>query len=82
MIDCQNLFYTFIDLANQNKLQQDHPCVLHLIRKLFLRKPASWNNSYYLREPEFINPSKGPSQAVLRLLRNQVNPTLESDISK
>ncbi|XP_046644654.1 uncharacterized protein LOC124330256 [Daphnia pulicaria] len=59
------------DYANKNKLQQDHPCVIHLIQTSYLRKPTPLNLSYNLSKPEFTNPSDGQSQAILRLLRNQ-----------
>jgi hypothetical protein len=63
----------YLDFANKNQLQQDHPCVVYLIRRNYLQKPTSLNVPYNLSKPKIINPSDGQSQAILRLLRNQVN---------
>ena len=63
------------DYANDHKLQQDHPCVIEIIRQHYLHKPASIQEPYNLKRPaKFHNPSDGPSQAILQLLRNQVLP--------
>ncbi len=63
---------TFLEYANERKLQQDHPCVINLIRNDFLRLPAYQNASYNLDRPTKVDPSSGQSLAILRLLRNQV----------
>lgn len=54
------------------RLPQDHPCVIHLIQQAYLRKPANRSLPYNLNKPSQIDPSAGQSQAILRLLRNQV----------
>nr|CAH0102185.1 unnamed protein product [Daphnia galeata] len=61
------------EYANANQLQQDHPCVIRLIRNNYLRKPAPRDLPYQLDKPTLIDPSDGQSQAILRLLRNQTN---------
>jgi hypothetical protein len=63
----------YLDYVNHYKLQQDHPCVIHLIQTSYLRKPTPLSLAYNLSKPEFTNPSDGQSQAILRLLNNQVN---------
>ncbi|KAK4006761.1 hypothetical protein OUZ56_011919 [Daphnia magna] len=48
--------------ANAEKLQQDHPCVIHLIRKNYLRQPASRYQPYHLNDKELADPSDGQSK--------------------
>jgi hypothetical protein len=63
-----------IEYANRNKLQQDHPCVVKLIRQHYLQKPALRDLNYNLNNPDpMFDPSDGQSKAILRILRNQVN---------
>lgn len=61
------------EYANTFELEQDHPCVIDLIRKKFLRPPARRNLPYQMSQPSLLDPSDGQSQAILRLLRNQTN---------
>ena len=61
-----------IEFANLNRLQQDHPCVIQLIRRHFLHPPAPKDVPLNLKFPNFTNPSAGQSQTILRYLRNQV----------
>jgi hypothetical protein len=63
----------FSEYANKNQLQQDHPCVIRLIKEKYLRQPASKSLPYRLGDPQPLNPSDGPAQGILRILRNQVN---------
>ncbi|KAK4006894.1 hypothetical protein OUZ56_012048 [Daphnia magna] len=67
-------------LANLKRLQQDHPCVIHLIQTNFLRQPASINQPYQLNQQNVTDPSDGPSTAILRILRNQGQSALTPQI--
>ncbi len=67
------MFNFWEEHANVEKLQQDHPCVLHLIKKLYLRQPTPRNQSYLLNNGALADPSDGQSKGILRILRNQVN---------
>nr|CAH0107082.1 unnamed protein product [Daphnia galeata] len=62
-----------IEYANANKLQQDHPCVIRLIRRNYLLQPAPISNPYRMDHPEVIDPSDGQSQAILKILQNKTN---------
>ena len=62
-----------LEYANTNQLQQDHPCVIRLIRESYLRQPAPKNVPYNMNHSETIDPSDGQSKEILRLLHNQVN---------
>ncbi len=62
----------FIEYVNTQKLQQDHPCILQLIKDNYLREPVPRNYSYYLNNPKILDPSDGQSMGILRILRNQV----------
>ncbi|KZS20615.1 Uncharacterized protein APZ42_012646, partial [Daphnia magna] len=59
--------------ANAHKLQQDHPCVIRLIRDHYLHHPAPRSLPYHLDYPEILDPSDGQSKGVLQLLQNQTN---------
>ncbi|XP_046450490.1 protein Star-like [Daphnia pulex] len=61
------------EYANKNQLQQDHPCVIRLIKEKYLRQPAPKTLPYRLGDPQPLNPSDGPAQGILRILRNQTN---------
>ena len=63
------------DYANHNRLQQDHPCVIDLIRRHYLHEPAAPHISLNLKFPNHTNPSQGQSQAILKLLGNMVRNT-------
>jgi hypothetical protein len=60
------------EYANSNQLQQDHPCVLNLIRNDYLRLPAPNNLPYRMDHPEVMDPSDGQSEAILKILQNKV----------
>ncbi|XP_032788643.2 uncharacterized protein LOC116925994 isoform X2 [Daphnia magna] len=62
-----------VEYANKNKLQQDHPCVIRLIRRDYLRKPSPQHVPYRLDVPESADPSDGQAQAILRILQNKTN---------
>ena len=61
-----------LEYVNANKLQQDHPCVLEVIRRLFLNKPSPPDAPLRLDHMEQLNPSAGQVTAVQRILRNLV----------
>ena len=61
-----------LQYANDNRLQQNHPCVIELIRRHFLQPPAPKDSLLNLKFPNHTNPSAGQSQAILQYLRNQV----------
>jgi hypothetical protein len=71
----------FSEYANKNQLQQDHPCVIRLIKQKYLRQPSSKSLPYRLGDPQPLNPSDGPAQGILRILRNQVNLPLLVNLS-
>ena len=66
-----HLFY--LEYVNAKKLQQDHPCVLHIIRSAYMHNPVSKTVPYKLSKPNVKDPSVGQSRAILRLLHNQVS---------
>ncbi|XP_046638633.1 protein Star-like [Daphnia pulicaria] len=55
------------------QLEQDHPCVIRLIRRNYLLQPAPKNLPYRLDHPESLDPSDGQSQAILQILQNTTN---------
>ena len=67
-----SLSFSKKEYANANKLQQDHPCVIELIRRQYLHEPAPPNTPLNLKYPKHKNPSAAQSQAILRLLGNLV----------
>lgn len=65
------ILFEIEEYINQRRLQQDHPCVIEIIRKQYLNKPPVMLGK--VEEPKTItDPSSGQSQIVLRLLKNQV----------
>jgi hypothetical protein len=60
------------EYANAHKLQQDHPCLLDIIRRQHLNKPSPSDVPLFLDYPNVKDPSAGQVTAVLRLLRNLV----------
>jgi hypothetical protein len=61
------------EYANTHRLQQDHPCVLDLIRKNYLKKPWGPEVPFDLHNPKTADPSAGQAKAIMRILRNQAN---------
>ncbi len=61
-----------IEYANDKKLQQDHPCVIRLIREKYLRQPADKNLPYQLDHPERIDSSDGQAKDIRNILKNKV----------
>ena len=62
------------EYINSNKLAQDHPCVIDIIRRQFLYDPSPRNVSYNMTKS--IKPDGDPSQeqtpTILNLLNNKV----------
>lgn len=58
---------------NDNQLQQDHPCVIDVIQRLFLDQPAPPLAKYNLNYLDKANLAGIETKTILkRLLRNQV----------
>ena len=53
------------------KLQQDHPCVIEIIRRNYLTLPSD-REKLNLNYPEVADQSAGQSTVVLTLLKNKV----------
>ena len=71
----------FIDFINANKLEQDHPCVLEMIRRHFLHEPSPPEIPYNLDNPaanlgsddlESNNNVSITAPYIIGLLKNQV----------
>ena len=61
-----------IDNINEFRLQQDHPCVISLIRRLFLKSPSPLDVPYRLDHPEIVDQSAIQTGVILKHLENQV----------
>nr|CAH0110638.1 unnamed protein product [Daphnia galeata] len=62
-----------VEYANEKKLQQDHPCVIRLIREEYLRQPASKELPYQLDHPEKVDSSDGQAKDIRNILKNKTN---------
>ncbi|XP_059352831.1 uncharacterized protein LOC132087713 [Daphnia carinata] len=60
------------EYVNANRLQQDHPCVIKLIRSRYLYQPSLPDVSLNLSRPLVADPSSGQSKVVLAHLHNQI----------
>ncbi|KAI9562639.1 hypothetical protein GHT06_010093 [Daphnia sinensis] len=60
------------EYANVNRLQQDHPCVIELIRSRYLYQPSPPDVPLNLSRPLVADPSSGQSKVVLAHLHNQI----------
>ena len=58
-----------IDFMNANKLQQDHPCVIEIIRRFFLNEPPPANVPLILDNPGDLDPSAGQVTAIVKHLK-------------
>jgi hypothetical protein len=65
--------YWITEYANEKQLQQDHPCVIRLIRDQYLRQPAPRDQPYQLDHPNKKDPSDGQSKDIIKILKNKVN---------
>ena len=61
---------------NFNRLQQDHPCVIEIIRRRYLHPPADPDVPYVLNAPNTTDPSAGQAKSILKYLGNQVGQHL------
>ena len=68
----REILFLISEYSNSNQLQQDHPCVLNLIRNDYLQLPAPNNLPYRMDHPEVMDPSDGQSEAILKILQNKV----------
>ena len=66
------MLLSITEYANDKKLQQDHPCVIRLIREKYLRQPADKNLPYQLDHPERIDSSDGQAKDIRNILKNKV----------
>ena len=73
------MLLSIIEYANDKKLQQDHPCVIRLIRDKYLRQPADKNLPYQLDHPERIDSSDGQAKDVRNILKNKVSQIISID---
>lgn len=55
---------------NSEVMEQDDPCILHLLRTSFLDSPSK--ETLNLQHPEVENPSMGQSQSILEILKDKV----------
>ena len=62
----------YIEFINAAKLQQDHPCVIHVIRRFYLHHPASKDAPLRLESPDEVEPSAGQALAILKHLNFKV----------
>ena len=68
---CYTLHVT--EYANSQRLQQDHPCVLELVKRSFLKEPFPRHVPYELRQKDKRDPSAGQANAIMRILHGQEN---------
>ena len=54
-------------------MEQDHPCVIEIIRRDYLRDPSPRRVDYNLSHPDVVDPSAGQSGLVLKRLKNKTN---------
>lgn len=59
------------DYVNSHQLQQDHPCVIDIIRRKYLHSPSVVNGSVFVERTDVIDPSAGQSSIVLPHLNNK-----------
>ena len=60
------------DYINSKRLEQDHPCVIEIIRRDYLRMPSPRQVPYNLSKPKVTDPSAGQTKLVLNRLNNLV----------
>ncbi len=67
-----NNFQIGAELLNAFRLQQDHPCVIDIIRRNYIKYPELFDTPLNLDYPEDEDPSEGQSKLVLQYLQNKV----------
>lgn len=59
------------EYINTHRLQQNHPCVIQIIRRDFLYYPLP-ETELHIQFPDVIDPSAGQSSVILPYLKNMV----------
>ncbi len=67
-----NTFSHYTEFANRYRLQQNHPCVIEIIRQKYLYYPPLEEISLHLNHPSDVDPSAGQAAAILPYLKNKV----------
>nr|CAH0103423.1 unnamed protein product [Daphnia galeata] len=62
-----------LEYINENKLPQDHPCVIETIRRHYLKAPSPPDVPLNLVSDSDEDRSPGQTGVILRLLKNQTN---------
>ena len=65
---------------NAGKLQQDHPCVIDVIRRFYFHHPVSKDVPLQLENPDEIEPSAGQARAILKHLNFKVKVPLKNQL--
>ena len=66
------LIWIILEYINENKLPQDHPCVIETIRRHYLKAPSPFDVPFNLVSDSDEDRSPGQTGVILRLLKNQV----------
>ena len=63
-----------MDYVNEHKLAQDHPCVINLIRQMYLKAPTTPDTPYNLTDvtPGFTSSERNGNDTEALLLKNKV----------
>jgi hypothetical protein len=64
--------WVILEYINENKLPQDHPCVIETIRRHYLKAPSPPDVPLNLVSDSDEDRSPGQTGVILRLLKNQV----------
>lgn len=64
-------FFILADYANAHKLEQDHPCVIKLIRQMYLDPPSPREVPYNFSQP-FITDKYEEKVEAFKVLKNKV----------
>ena len=67
-------FYCFTDYINDFKLEQDHPCIIKLIRDMFMVQPASRDVPYNLtsKDTALRNETVKRDNEIMEIFKNKV----------
>lgn len=65
------MFVLKLEYMNENKLQQDHPCVIEIIRRFYINGPAHAGAPLILANPDEIDPSAGQVTAIIKHLKQR-----------
>lgn len=61
-------------LINSQRMPQNHPCVIDIIRRRYLYPVVDDEVDYKLKHPEVVDPSKGQAARWRQYFGNQVSP--------